>query len=99
MQELNIQIPPDTVLPAESKLAPMTWTILSIWEQEPEDQEREFEQRIALTLESGEIVTETPIVVFRMTTPQHRNIGSVFGIPLEPRSYYIRTWLREKKRP
>ncbi len=96
MQEINIQIPADAVLPPEVKLAPMTWTILSIWEQESGDQDKEFEQRIAITLESGEIVTETPIVTFQMKTPQHRNIGMVVGIPIEPQSYYIRTWLKEK---
>jgi hypothetical protein len=96
LQELNIQVPADATLPAELKLAPMTWTILSIWEQEPGDQDKDFEQRIALTLESGEMVTETPIAAFQMKTPQHRNIGMVVGIPIEPKSYYIRTWLKEK---
>jgi hypothetical protein len=96
LQELNIQVPADATLPAELKLAPMTWTILSIWEQEPGDQDKDFEQRIAITLESGEMVTETPIAAFQMKTPQHRNIGMVVGIPIEPKSYYIRTWLKEK---
>jgi hypothetical protein len=54
------------------------------------------EQRIVITLESGEVVVETPIVAFQMKTAQHRNVGMVYGIPFEPKSYYIRTWLKEK---
>jgi hypothetical protein len=96
LQEINLQIPADAVLPAEAKIVPMTWTILSIWEQDPGDQDKDFEQRIDLTLASGETVLETPIAAFQMKTPQHRNVGMVYGIPLEPRSYYIRTWLKGK---
>ena len=96
LQEVNLEIPPDVALPAEAKLAPMMWNILSIWEQEPGDQGKDFEQRIAITLESGETIVEIANAPFQMKARQHRNIGRVVGIPIEPRLYYIRTWLKEK---
>jgi|SRR5208282_526148 len=100
LQEINVQLPSDV----DGKLAPMNWTILSIWERTTSDLGKSYEQKIAMHSSSNEVVFETPLLPFefQVISPamhlatQHRTIGSTNLIPITPDEYSLKTWLREK---
>ncbi len=104
LQEVNVQLPLDAPPPPELKVAPMNWSILSIWERIPSDLSKCFEQKIAICSSSNEVVFETPLLPFEFQVippamhlaSQHRTIGSTNLIPITPDEYSLKTWLREK---
>jgi hypothetical protein len=106
IQEVNLQIPPDAVIPNDLKAAaaPMHWSIVAIWERVPTDDGKVFEQRIAMFHSDGSLVFEAPqsVVDFKPAPPstapagQHRTIGLSPSIPVREGMYAIKTWLRER---
>lgn len=103
LQEVNVNVPPEVDIPADQKLVPMNWTILSIWQRLPHEEEKSFEQRTAMLSSSGEeIFAKENEVNFRPEPPatriptQHRTVGMAQAMPLAEGDYLVKVWLREK---
>lgn len=96
LEEINVQVPPG-VVPPTNAMAPMTWTIFSLWEQIPEDQGKKFEQRSALMTPAGATLLETPIAVIELKTPRHRVTSSIMGMPIaHVGGLLVKAFVREK---
>jgi hypothetical protein len=96
LEEINVQVPPGVVPPANA-MAPMAWTIFSLWERTPADQGKIFEQRSALMTAAGAIRVETPVAVIELKTDRHRVIGTIMGMPVaNPGPHFVKAFIREK---
>lgn len=97
LQNVNVQTPPGTVVPANLML-PMQWAALSIWQRLPEDQDKVFEQRSQLVDASGEVKLETPIAVFELKADFHRLVNQIAGMPVGTSGpHRVRCMLREQR--
>jgi hypothetical protein len=96
LQDINVQVRPGIIVPVAAS-APMQWTIVSIWQQQTEDQGKTFEQRSGFVSNSGQTLLETPIAVFELKTPIHRIVSQIVGMPVGIEGKHsIMGWLREK---
>jgi hypothetical protein len=99
LQDINVQIPPGVTPPSNAAI-PMPWTIVSVWHQTPDDQNKTFEQRSTLVTHSGVTQMETPIAVFEMKTDSHRIFNQVLGLQIGlAGSRLVKCFLREKGAP
>jgi hypothetical protein len=65
----------------------LTWNIFTMWLQEPEHDEREYQQRVTLIDPLGRIRIEA-ISSFRFEKPIHRVAGVVEVVPVWPSGRY-----------
>jgi len=99
IEELKVQV--ITNIPVQAgALAPIQWGVLSYWEQTSAwDQDREFEQRVALIADSGETLLEN-ITPFKFIKPRHRTINNMIGMPIsQPGPHKLKLWIRDKSDP
>jgi hypothetical protein len=85
LEALNIAIPQDeeSKIPADANLA-MAWHILALWQAQPEDEGKQFEQRFVAELPSGEALGLMGImpIAFEAGKPNFRNIVNILGFPI-----------------
>ena len=96
LQELTVSIPPDVQIPADAKV-PMQWYGFSLWQKQPGDEGKRYEQQIELTGPDGGIVVSASSQ-FEMTAPAHRILSIFPGFPVgQFGEYMLRLYLREEK--
>jgi hypothetical protein len=96
LQDINVQLPPG-ITPPPNTAIPMSWTIVSVWQQAPADQGKTFEQRCTLVTQSGATLMETPVAGFETKTEFHRVINQVMGLHINPvGSRLVKCFMREK---
>lgn len=72
------------------------WFMFSLWLQQPEDADVEYEQRCALIGPTGDLSIDL-VTVFTVTKMFHRVSVQIPFIPVEPPGEYkIMTWLRRR---
>ena len=79
LQEIHYKVPPGATLPTNASI-PLQWSIVTLWQEEPPDAEVEFEQRVALTTHSNQMLFEN-VSRWRFEKPNQRMIANVSGFP------------------
>ena len=83
----GIKVPVEQLSPDTG--APHRWFVVAMWRNIPEDQDAEFEQRIALVDPSGKTRVEAfGEVAFQPHKRIHRMIGEMSGFPVNPQGIY-----------
>jgi hypothetical protein len=96
LQEVTVQVPAGVTLPSNAGSL-MQWTILSIFEQEPGDETKKFEQYSAFESSSGAILFQAPISLFEIKAEQHRITTQVNGMPVgHVGKHHLKCFIREK---
>ncbi len=96
IDEITVQVPAD-ITPSPNAGSPMQWTIVALFEREPGDQNKRFEQYSAFISSSGDILFQSPITVIELKTPKHRIITQVNGMPVgRVGTHRVRCFIREK---
>jgi len=83
LQELHYKLPPGAQLPPNFGL-PLSWSVLSLWQEESNDTGIHFEQRFILENATGTPVIEN-ITPWQFTRANHRVIANVMGLPVSRR--------------
>jgi len=78
IQEIHIARKPGADL--TNAVTPLDWSILTVWNREPDDGQSVFEQRIELILPNGEAVAQGE-VQFQMSERTHRITVRMQGVP------------------
>ena len=99
LAELKAEMPEPATKAIPKPAAAMRWAAFSMWlKTETEDDEKEYEQRIALIDPSGEatgIQATTPFKFGDKTIM--RNIVTILGFPIHASGRYVlRLWMQEK---
>ncbi|HUN56479.1 MAG TPA: hypothetical protein VMU41_00050 [Candidatus Binataceae bacterium] len=84
LQELHYKLPPGVSVQPKS-LLPVKWAALSLWqEEEPADSGLEFEQRLSVENQSGDVLllNETK---WKFEKPNHRIVANAMGLPVARR--------------
>ena len=86
--------------PLDSKgLAPMRWSIFSMWQQEDGDEKKDFEQTIRLISPSGHRAIDAPSEM-KLTAPTHRVTAHLGTVPVgEPGDWVVQLFMYEKGQP
>lgn len=97
LENINVQIPPGIIPPANA-LAPMPWTIFSLWQRTDNDHGEAFEQRSALVTAAGATLLETPVALIDFkASPLHRVVSQIVGMPIaNAGSHNLKAFIREK---
>jgi hypothetical protein len=89
LQELHYKVPPGTSMQPNS-LLPLSWQVISLWQEEdPADAGVEFEQRLALENNAGQVLFANE-VKWRFTRPSQRMVANVPGLPIGFRKLTLR---------
>ncbi len=95
IENIDVAISPDTVLPPEAR-APISWSIVSLWRKEPEEDGLVFEQRVDIAMPDG---SEETINISRFEMEHerqgHRVVLTAFGFPVTAGLYRITLKVRE----
>jgi len=96
LQELTISVPPDVQIPADAKV-PMQWYGFSLWQKQPGDEGKRYEQQIELA-DPDEGIVVSASSQFELTAPAHRILAIFSGFPVgQFGEYMLRLYLREEK--
>ena len=96
LQDITAHVPAGMTPPPNAG-SPMQWAILSVFEREPADRGKAFEQYAAFVSSSNDILFQTPITLFEMKTDQYRITNNVSGMPIgRVGKHYVRCYVREK---
>jgi hypothetical protein len=93
LEELKVQVPRDQPIPSNSAF-PMQWAILTLWQQQEGDEDKEFEERCDLLSEEGKNLI-TAKLTFRLPKRLGRVLMNMVGFPIEPGQCRIKMYLRE----
>ncbi len=75
----------------------MMWSAVSIFQAEPTDGGKSFEQRVAVENDKGTVLLGTPISLFNLKVGKHRIVNQVNGMPIGSAGLLlIKCYLREK---
>lgn len=80
MESITTQVPVGTTVP-ENAVAPLQWSVATLWQHQPEDNGRQYEQRVQLVLPNGNQVAEVALP-FEMAAPLVRNVATIRGFPI-----------------
>jgi hypothetical protein len=83
LQELHYKLPPGMPTPSNFAL-PLSWAVLSLWQEEPSDGGIQFEQKFVLENAAGVALMEN-IAPWQFTAANHRIIANVMGLPVSRR--------------
>jgi hypothetical protein len=83
IQELHYKVPPGTPIPANFGL-PLSWSVLSLWREEPSDSGIQFEQKFILENAAGVPLIEN-VAQWQFVAANHRIVASVMGLPVSRR--------------
>jgi hypothetical protein len=99
LQDVNLQLPPETVVPS-NLMIPMQWTVVSIWQRVLEDKGKTFEQRSQFIDNSGQLKLETPIAAFELKEEFHRVFSQVGAMSVGTAgAHQVKCMLRERGAP
>ena len=96
VEEVTVQVPAG-VTPLPNAGIPMQWSIVAVFEQEPGDQNKTFEQYTAFVSSSNDILFQSPIAAFELKTDKHRITTQVNGNARWPRREASYQVLRPRK--
>jgi hypothetical protein len=95
IEGLNFDVPPDVEIPREAAV-PYAWQFVTLWQRQPEDEGREFEQRVVFIAPDGVEVGGGLAPPFTMSKSLHRTIGKHDLLPVgQSGEYLIRVQVRE----
>jgi len=77
---LSVAIAPGTQIPANAQI-PLRWSVVTLWQREPRDEGKSYEQRAQLILPNSEISFSIP-AEFQLSKPLQRNVVKVTGFPV-----------------
>lgn len=83
LQELHYKLPPGMPTPQNFAL-PLSWSALSLWQEESSDGGIQFEQRFVLENAAGLTLIEN-VAQWQFTRANHRIIANVMGLPVSRR--------------
>jgi hypothetical protein len=96
LEHVNVQIPPGTPPPADA-LAPMSWTIFSLWQSTDDDRGKIFEQRSAFMTAAGTVLMETPVTLIKFKGSFHRVFNQMTGMPIASAGcHLLKAFIREQ---
>lgn len=96
LSDITVSVPPSKPL-ADDAVTPLRWYSLAIWERAEDDENKQFEQRVALTDPSGKIRLEA-LAPLNIGKGSHRSIGALNGFPIGiPGRLELALFLREQK--
>jgi hypothetical protein len=96
VEEVTVQVPAG-VTPLPNAGIPMQWSIVAVFEQEPGDQNKTFEQYTAFVSSSNDILFQSPIAAFELKTDKHRITTQVNGMPVgRVGKHHIKCYIRER---
>lgn len=76
----GLNVPAPEPLPEDAG-APVRWNVLALWKRQPEDEGRQYEQRVQLVSPSGRVLVEG-LQTFQMVTSSQRNRLRIDGFPV-----------------
>ncbi len=96
LQDINVQIRPDTVVDPKAAI-PIQWVVVSIWQIVQQDQGKAFEQRTQLVTSAEVLKLETPIAPLKLQDKFHRIMNQINGLPIATAgAHRLRCLLREQ---
>lgn len=99
-ETVNIEIPPDVDknLPEGAQL-PVTWEILAQYQYQPDDDGKEYYQKIVITMPDGKEAhnIESALAAFDGIATNTRHLVRIAGFPIStPGTAMIKLFLKEK---
>lgn len=82
LQEVHYKVPPGPMPPNYG--LPISWAVLSIWQEETVDSGIQFEQRFLLENAAGVPLIEN-VAQWQFTAANHRIVANVMGLPISRR--------------
>jgi hypothetical protein len=93
LEELKVQVPKDKPVPPNASF-PMKWAVLTMWQRQEGEEDKEFEEKCDLLSEEGKnLITATSN--FKFAKRFHRVLIQMIGFPLQPGQCKIKIYLRE----
>lgn len=83
LQEVHYKVPPGAPLPPNFGL-PLSWSVLSLWQEETVDSGIQFEQKLVLENAAG-ITSIENVTQWQFTASSHRIISNIMGLPVSRR--------------
>jgi hypothetical protein len=94
LETLTIAIAKGTTVPS-SAIVPLQWHVFSMWRFDPDEVDKNYEQRVYLALPDGQQPVEA-VTAFTPTEKTHRNITQFSNFPVgQTGDLYVSLALRE----
>jgi len=83
LHSLQLNVPMETGRPEipESAVMPVTWSMFTMWQREPQDEGISYTQRVSLLSPQGKPLVES-ITPFEMEKDFHRISNTIVGFPI-----------------
>jgi hypothetical protein len=94
LQEVHYKIPPGTTVQKNNAMLPLTWSAVSIWqEEEPADAGVEFIQELVIENSAGAPLLSSQ-VKWTFTQTNHRIVANIVGMPISSRKLMLKLYYR-----